>query len=262
MKPALLAMTQRLHQEVFEYLFPGDKLESAAILLCNQGTGKHYQRLIATEVLHLPHRLFERKRNFISWPFAEFLSPEKISDVDRRGQSIVTIHSHPSGYKEFSEVDNRNDRQLFPSVCNWFDDQRQNGSAIMLPDGSIIARTVDPNGNFSDMKAVSVVGNDIRIWKSRKPRKETPYQNKLAQTFGSGTLNLLHGMRVGVVGCSGTGSIIIELLVRNCVGELVIVDGDMLEEKNLNRMINSTVSAARGKQSKVSAIKQAIETIR
>lgn len=261
MKSALLAMTQRLHQEVFEYLFPGDKLESAAILLCNQGTGKHYQRLIATEVLHLPHYLCERKKNFISWPFAEFLPPEKISDIDRRGQSIITIHSHPSGYKEFSEVDNRNDRDLFSSVCNWFDDQRQNGSAIMLPDGSIIARTVDLYGNFSDMKAVSVVGNDIRIWKPRKPRKETPYQNKLAQTFGSGTLDLLHGMRVGVIGCSGTGSIIIELLMRNCVGELVIVDSDILEEKNLNRMINSTVNAARDKQPKVSAIKQAIGKI-
>ncbi len=261
MKSALLAMTQRLHQELFEYLFPEDKLESAAILLCNQGTGRHSQRLIATEVLYLPHSLCERKKNFISWPFAELLSPEKISDIDRRGQSIVTIHSHPSGYKEFSEVDNRNDQELFFSVCNWFDDKRQNGSAIMLPDGKIRARTVNPRGGFSEMKAISAVGNDIRIWKPRKPREETPYQSKLSQTFGSGTLDLLHNLRVGIVGCSGTGSIIIELLVRNCVGELVIVDNDVLEEKNLNRVINSTMSAALRRQPKVFAIKQAIEKI-
>lgn len=261
MKSALLAMTQRLHQEVFEYLFPGDNLESAAILLCNQGTGKHYKRLIVTEVLYLPYHLCERKKNFVSWPFAEFLPPEKISDIDRHEQSIITIHSHPSGYEGFSEVDDRNDRELFSSVCNWFDDERQNGSAIMLPDGKIKARTVDRLGNFLEMKTVSAIGDDILMWKPRKPRRATPYQNKLTQTFGSGTLDLLHGMRVGVIGCSGTGSIIIELLVRNCVGELVIVDSDILEEKNLNRIINSTVSAARGKQPKVSAIKKAIEKI-
>ncbi len=261
MKSALLAMTQRIHHEVFKYLFPGDNLESAAILLCNQGTGKYYHRLIVAEVLYLPHHLCERKKDFLSWPFAELLPPEKITDIDRRGQSIVTIHSHPSGFKGFSEIDNRNDRELFPSVCNWFDDQRQNGSAVMLQDGSIIARTVDPYGNFSDMKAVFVVGNDIHIWKSQKPRKRTPYQNKLSQTFGSGTLDLLHGMRIGVVGCSGTGSIIVELLVRNCVGELVIVDNDVLEEKNLNRVINSTIDSARNRQPKVFVIKQAIEKI-
>ena len=66
---------------------------------------------------------------------------------------------------------------------------------------------------------------------------------------------------MGVVGCSGTGSIIIELLVRNCVGELVIVDNDVVEEKNLNRIINSTMSSARKKWPKVSTIKQAIRSI-
>ena len=46
-------------------------------------------------------------------------------------------------------------------------------------------------------------------------------------------------MKVAVVGCSGTGSIVIELLARNCVGELVLVDDDRVEEGNLNRIVNS-----------------------
>ena len=111
------------------------------------------------------------------------------------------------------------------------------------------------------MSTISVVGDNIHIWKQLRQKKQTAYHGKLSQTFGQGTLDLLRNMRVGVVGCSGTGSIIIELLVRNCVGELVIVDNDVIEEKNLNRIINSTMSDARKKWPKVSTIKQAIRRI-
>lgn len=261
MNSAILAMTECLHEAVFKHLFPGDGLEAAAILLCNQGTGKQSHRLLATDVLSLPHSDSRRKKSFVSWPFGDHLPPEKISEIDLCGQSIVTIHSHPKGYGRFSKIDDLNDRELFPSVCNWFDDGRPNGSAIMLSNGAINARTVDAQGKFSNMATVSVVGNNIRLWKQGKKKKQTAYQSKLSQTFGKGTLELLHNMRVGVVGCSGTGSIIIELLVRNCVGELVIVDNDILEEKNLNRIINSTMNAANKKQPKVLAIKQAIRAM-
>ena len=261
MKTAIMAMTARRHKAIFDHLFPGDGLEAAAILLCNQGTGQLYHRLIVAEILSLPYHHSKRRQDSVSWPFGEYLSPAKISDIDRRRQSIVTIHSHPNKYERFSRVDDRNDRELFASVGNWFDDGRLNGSAIMLPDGTIRARTVDIRGEFTGMSTVSVVGNDIRIWKQLRQKKQTAYHGKLSQTFGQGTLELLRKMRVGVVGCSGTGSIIVELLVRNCVGELVIVDNDVVEEKNLNRIINSTMSAARKKLPKVSAIKQAIRAI-
>lgn len=254
----ILAMTERRHQAVMNHLFPGDGLEAAAILLCNQGTGKQLRRLIVTDVLFPAHNKSKRKKDFVAWPFSECLSPEKITDIDRSGQSIVTIHSHPNGCDQFSVTDDRNDRELFPSVCNWFDDGRPNGSAIMLENGTIVARTVDTNGTFVTFSTVSVVGDNIRIWKPNKPLQLTAYQAKQVQTFGRGTLELLRSMRVGVVGCSGTGSIIIELLVRNCIGELTIVDNDTVAEKNLNRLINSTKKQARNQQPKVFAIKDTL----
>ena len=68
-------------------------------------------------------------------------------------------------------------------------------------------------------------------------------------------------MRVGVVGCSGTGSIIVELLVRNCVGELVIVDNEFVEEKNLNRIVNSTMDDVRKRRAKVFAFERSVRRI-
>ncbi len=261
MTAAILCMNASEYNGVMNYLFKGDDLESVAILLCNQGRGKFYTRLIVSEIIYPSDFLSDRKKDFISWSFEDLFSADRISEIDQNGQSIITIHSHPDGFPEFSDVDDRNDRRIFPSVCNWFDDGRLNGSAIALPNGRIKARTVDVKGTFSEISAVSVVGEQIYIWKSDQDQRKTDYQENLSQTFGWGTLNLLKSLRVGVVGCSGTGSIIIELLVRNCIGELVIVDDDDIEEKNLNRIINSTMDDAKEQRSKVFSIAQAIEKI-
>ena len=261
MASAKLVMTQKRHKEIFDHLFPGDGLEAAAVLLCNQGTGEKYRRLIVVDTLFAAHDASKRKRSFVAWPFADCFSPEIITRIDQLGQSIITIHSHPNDLGEFSAIDNQNDKELFHSICNWFDDQRLHGSAIMLPDGRIRARTVNGTGEFMAMEAVSAVGDSIRLWKPRKSRKKTGYSRKLAQTFGTGTLDLLRSMRAGVVGCSGTGSIMIELLVRNCVGELVIVDPDILEEKNLNRMIGGTIDDVRKKRPKVKAVERAVRAM-
>jgi integrase len=54
--------------------------------------------------------------------------------------------------------------------------------------------------------------------------------------FGARTADLLGRLTVGIVGVSGTGSPIIEMLVRLGVGRLVLVDDDTVEVKNLNRI--------------------------
>jgi len=256
-----LVMTRRHHQEIFQHLFPGDGLEAAAVLLCNQGTGKECRRLIAVDTLFASHDASKRKRGSLAWPFAHYFSPEAITRIDKRRQSIITVHSHPNNLDGFSPIDNQNDKELFHSICNWFDDQRLHGSAIMLPDGRAKARTVNAEGEFVEMEAVSVVGDSIHVWKPHEPRKKMGYSRKLAQTFGTGTLDVLRSMRAGVVGCSGTGSVMTELLARNCVGQLVVVDPDILEEKNLNRMIGGTMNDVRKNRPKVKTVERAIQAM-
>ena len=170
MRRAILAMTKSMHEAIFDYLFPGDGLEAAGVLLCNQGTGKHYQRLLAAEFLRLPHDLSERGSDFVSWPFDEYMTPDRIGEADRERRTIVAIHSHPKGGDQFSRVDDKNDLELLKSIDGWFDDERMNGVAFMTPDGAIVARTMDEDRGFRDIEAVSVVGDSIRIWNpSRRP---------------------------------------------------------------------------------------------
>lgn len=53
--------------------------------------------------------------------------------------------------------------------------------------------------------------------------------------------NLLHGMRVAVIGCGGLGGHLIDQLARIGVGFIRVVDGDVFEPSNLNRQLLSEV---------------------
>ena len=255
-----LVLSESQHQRLSEHLHPGDGLESAAIILCHYGRGEGQLRLIANHFILIPADACEKRTSTrLIWPFADYLPPDKITEIDQNGLSVMTIHSHPGGMDRFSRVDNSNDKSLFHSVCNWFDDDRPNGSAIILPDGKIVARLVTVDGRFIPIHSVMAVGENIRIWKqSRKSPASLPAGLRIAQTFGKGTFDLLRNLRVGVVGCSGTGSIVSELLARNCIGTLILADPDYVEEKNLNRILNATKTDAKNKTPKVSMLKRAI----
>lgn len=247
----VLALADREYRAALGHLLPGDGLEAAAVLLCNHGTGLDRHRLLVAEVVPVPRPNSRRARRSLIWPVAEVLTPQRITEIDRRGQSIVSVHSHPAGGSRFSDIDDEADKRLLSTAQQWFDDDRPLGTAVIGADGRINARVIDGNGDFVRMSRVSVAGEDIRMWHAEMSRANAGYHEKQSQAFGTGTLDCLRAMRAGVVGCSGTGSVIAELLARNGVGTLVLVDDDIVEECNLNRLVNGTIADVRSAVPKV-----------
>lgn len=84
---------------------------------------------------------------------------------------------------------------------------------------------------------------------------------RTAQAFGAGTVAFLSNLTIGIVGASGTGSIVAEQLYRLGVKRLVLVDDDYVEERNLGRILNSTADDARNHVNKVEMLKQAYDRI-
>ena len=169
----------------------------------------------------------------------------------------VKVHGHRD-CPRFSEFDDESDRALFPSVCAWTEDG-PHVSAIILRDGRIVGREVDENGGFHPLLTINVVGDDLPFWTPDAQGSPVPgFGLRVAQTFGSGTYDRLRRLRVAVVGCSGTGSPVIEQLARNCVGTLVLVDPDRVEEKNLNRILNATMEDAWERRFKVEVAARAV----
>lgn len=80
-----------------------------------------------------------------------------------------------------------------------------------------------------------------------------------AQAFGNGTYQILRRLKIGVVGCSGTGSPVVEQLARLSVGHLVLVDPDIIEAKNLNRILNAMAADVIAGRRKVDVLGDAVE---
>jgi hypothetical protein len=236
-----LTLTGKQHKLLREHLFCGDGCESVAILLCGRRSGSERHRLVVHEMIPIPNELcIVRRPDQVTWPTD--MLPDLLNRAAERGMAFVKIHSH-HGYDQFSETDDRSDRALFPSVYSWTGSDEPHVSAVMLETGRIFARVVDETGQFTELSHVNVVGDDLTVWPAKEAKsRSVDFGQRVAQTFGAATFQKLSALRIAVVGCSGTGSIVVEQLARNCVGSLVLVDPDRVENKNLNRILNSQVT--------------------
>ena len=244
----VFALSGRQHAELQQHLYPGDGQEGVALVLCGRGRAGEAERLVARRVVPVPHDdVIVRAADEVEWSVEAHVLP-LVEEMERDDLALVVVHCHPGGYPKFSGTDDEADRLLFPSVHSWLDSPGGHGAAVMLPGGAMFGRTVDPAGRFAAFGRISVAGDDLLFFPEPCPPTVVPAAAKrVRQTFGSGTYALLRSLRIGVVGCSGTGSIVAELLARNCVGDLLLVDNDIVEGKNLNRILNSrAVDAERG----------------
>jgi hypothetical protein len=255
----VFALSGRQHAILHDHLYPGDGQEGVALVLCGRGRGGIGERLIARRVIPIPHdQVIARAPDEIEWSVEDHLLP-LVEGMERDDLGLVVVHCHPGGYPQFSAADDNADCLLFPSVHSWFDVPGGHGAAVMLPDGSMFGRAVGPTGDFQPFRRISVAGEDLRFFPAPVMTETAPAAAaKVMQAFGAGTYSLLRSFRIGVVGCSGTGSIAAELLARNCAGELVLIDDDIIEDKNLNRILNSRVEHAERRMAKVDVLAHAI----
>ena len=70
------------------------------------------------------------------------------------------------------------------------------------------------------------------------------WQSRTELLLGSGALAKIEHAHVLCAGLGGVGGIAAELLVRTGVGEMTIVDGDVIEDSNRNRQIIATTETA------------------
>ena len=251
-----LTLTARQRAELARHLLPEDGCEAVAILLCGLAWGGTPLRLLVRQVHLIPHEACDRRPDAVTWP-TELIVPW-LAVADKLGLAVVKIHGH-RGYDRFSQTDDESDRLLFPSLYAWVDRAPVHASAILIDDGRLFGRVVTEDGKFQPLQAVNVVGHDIERFASDNGTAAVPeHGRRIAQTFGGGTFERLRQLKVGVVGCSGTGSPVIEQLARNCVGSLVLVDPDHVEDKNLNRIANTTRADAEQGRLKVDVAARAI----
>jgi hypothetical protein len=257
--PVSLALSGDQHDHLKSFLFPGDEKEAVAILLFGRRAGNRRHRLVVREIYGIPYEDCSVRTSMrVTWP------PDYIASMLERaaeeGLSVVKVHSHPSGYAAFSLTDDKGDAVLLPMIRGWVEADVPHGSVIMLPDGQMFGRVLSASGGFVPIDCISVAGDNLDFWYADAGSVEVPsFVASHAQAFDDGTIERFGRLSFAVVGASGTGSPTVEQLTRLGAALIVSVDDDHMEERNVNRILNSTMDDVKQARAKVDVLGDAVE---
>lgn len=255
-------LTEKQYAELKAHLHCGDGLEAIAFGLCGRLNTECGNILLLHEIFLMPYDECVRDVDFVNWNTQQ-VEP-LLSKASENDFAVVKIHSHFVQSSDFSELDDQSDLDFFESAYAWNDSDFPHASFIMYPDGALRGRVIDKDLNFHDLNSWSVVGENL-IKQTNFPLGTevflTESMNRNKQAFGEKTTGLLNQLKIGVVGCSGTGSPTIEQLVRLGVGEIILIDPDKAELANMNRIIGLTKRDVINKEFKVDSIRKHIQNI-
>lgn len=169
-----------------------------------------------------------------------------LRDVFRRceDENLVFgfVHNHPLGPASFSITDDENELKLLTAIAN------RNGLhvsfvSMLWADDVWMARVrhAELPNKAIPVRHISVISDHIDLYDySASSDKNAKIQARQASAFGGPFVDMLQSLRVGIVGCGGTGSPLATLIARAGIGELILIDGDELEFSNLNRVRGAT----------------------
>lgn len=154
----------------------------------------------------------------------------------------IFVHTHPGAPAPHS----RFDLQLDDELARVADVRLESGAyASLVLGGSatnpeFAGRVNSRDKSWIELDRVRVVGQRLSLYTHDGP-DSLPMFDRQVRAFGPDGQKLLEQLRVGVVGAGGTGSAIIEQLVRSGVRDLVIIDPQKLANTNVTRVYGSTL---------------------
>jgi len=160
----------------------------------------------------------------------------------------IWVHTHPGvdGIPRPSRHDRLVDKQL-ADLFRLRSGGDYYGSLIISPREKGLAFTGFLQAEHSSAVSLDrlwIVGDRLKLFRSFDSDlpELSPIFDRNVRAFGGAVQQTLSALRVGVVGCGGTGSAVAEQLVRLGVRSLILIDPDELSESNVTRVYGSTAS--------------------
>lgn len=219
------------------------KDEQAAFLICRLTRTERETRLLVREV----HPVAEDdilEQSPAHMKIAPRAYTRAMKRADEQKSCLLFAHSHPNGFPAHSAQDDAEEEKLFKTAYTRIRTiGAAHGSLILTSQGLSSARIWFPDGTYQGVERVRIIGRQYRFWfPEAKGADEVPsFFDRQVRAFGPDIQRLLARLRVGVVGAGGTGSCVLEQLVRLGVGTLIVSDGETFESSNVNRVYGSRV---------------------
>lgn len=236
-----LVLLEDHEAELRRVLHTASGAEAAAYILLGRAaiaadpwTGAARTRFVSHQILPVPDEdRISASPLHVTWSTRGFV--RHLGRATAEGLVLGIAHSHPGGHAIFSPQDDRNERELARAVCNRNGPEHPLVSLLVAGDGMAARAWTDCEA--SPMRRITVAGRRLRFFgrlgNAQGPAGVLERQGRL---FGEAVNDTLRDMRVAVVGCGGTGSPVVMLLLRLGVGQLLLIDKDIVEVTNLNRI--------------------------
>jgi molybdopterin/thiamine biosynthesis adenylyltransferase len=228
-------------ESLVEHLFSNADSERAVFLLARQAVTANSISLLVRKVIPVANAdIISASRVHMAIRSRAYLSAMKQADLN--GESFIFVHSHPSGFAEFSAQDDDEEVALFKTAFIRIHHNVVHASLVFTDKDTFCGRVRSSDGTHSQIKSVRIVGNRFQQLYS-EPISDAPleYFDRQARAFTADLQPILKRLHIGIVGVGGTGSAVCEQLIRLGVGKLTIIDGGTFEKSNVNRVYGSTV---------------------
>ena len=220
----------------------GEMQEDLCFGLWTPSTGAHRKTAMVTRILR--PRQEDRSLHGNASFSGGYLS-RAVRSAIASSQGLVFMHSHPSsGWQDMS----------MPDVCAERDRIADIARATANP---LVGMTLGIDGHWSARfwndgetarthhwcKKVRVLSKTrLVIWRSPYDRRaaDRRRQRRTVDSWGETKQLDLEVLRIGIVGLGSVGSVVAEGLARIGVRELVLIDDDIVEEHNLDRLLNAS----------------------
>lgn len=216
--------------------FRQTKLESFALVLARPAKVSKEDVRLLVQSIHVPaENEYEVRSQVEVRPSSAFrLAFEKRARLEKL--SLVYCHSHPAqaGVPTFSATDARTEKPLAA-----YTSERVPGVphvALLIGSDGIAARELGGSG----LVEVWQVGREVRRFFPPVSGAVKLEHDRQIRAFGKEGQLAIQSLRIGIVGCGGTGSIVAQGLAHLGAKRLLLIDPDHLTKTNLNRVVGAT----------------------
>lgn len=241
-----LVLPEEIADQLFEHLFPGDGDEHGAVIAAGWTASQRGVRLLARELFlardGIDYVQGDRSHRKLTAAFVA----DKILRCSDEGLVYLAVHNHLGGRSvSFSGTDLASHERGYPALLEI--NAPNPVGAVVFTREAAAGDVWLQGGERVELECARVIGTRIRTMRPSPRRGDAradAMYDRQARLFGDAGQEVLGGMKVGVIGAGGAGSLIIEFLARLGVGHLVVVDPDRVELSNVPRLIGSTLRDA------------------
>ncbi len=215
--------------------------EAAALLLAGWAGAGDQTRLLVREHFVVPAQAYQAQERLRAVIHPSFIMP-LLKRARNESLTLILTHTHPfAGDAHFSSVDDEGERVLMPALFSRTGDCPHGALVITSKDCSARIWT-KRNAEPQHLSPVMEVGRHLRIHDRKRDSSPTiPKQfDRSVRAFGAEGQATLASLSIGIIGLGGIGSVVAEQLAHLGVRKLLLLDPDVLEETNLNRVVGAT----------------------